>query len=59
MRLILASQPPELGFVSKYRVDDDQVGKRKPDKRVAPHGWPYLSSKSAASTRRDHSPPAK
>jgi hypothetical protein len=40
-------------------VDDDQVGKRKPDKRVAPHGWPYLSSKSAASTRRDHSPPAK
>jgi len=57
--LILASQPPELRYVSKYRVDDDQAGRRKLDKRVAPHGWPYLSPKGAASTRRGHSPPAK
>ena len=46
MPLILASQPPELGFVSKYRVDDDQVGKRKPDKRVAPHSGPTVHRKA-------------
>ena len=37
----------ELRYVSKHRVDDDQAGRRKLDKRVAPHGWPYLSPKGA------------